>query len=245
MAETSSEEAVPQLRLAKELETSLPECWGTDSDRNIFRSLSEFWRMRVGDDATYDSWYGRSTAYWESDSVTPTLDGVLGGFSDTNGCDIAESAAVLRRIFGDRTDRERALGTLLSLFFAGLWRAAFHSPTCSVRALYPADVAGGVGRVAKDLLYDWFHKVDIVRVCGPIRIHVAWTPAWAAHSVCLCAPPLSTERPKRAHAGGCPQGCCASSSRRADRGTNADVRSRRVHVRLHLGSVLRWLPARH
>uniref|UniRef100_A0A7G3ABA0 Alpha N-terminal protein methyltransferase 1 n=1 Tax=Lutzomyia longipalpis TaxID=7200 RepID=A0A7G3ABA0_LUTLO len=83
-----------------------------------------------------EEFYEKAKKYWET--VSPTIDGILGGFAEVSPRDIQSSAQLLTAIFRlkPRPGRSRAL-----------------------------DCGAGIGRVTKHLLMRFFEKVDLVEQC--------------------------------------------------------------------------------
>ena len=109
------------------------------SDASTWPSPSALWR-----DASYrGTWYDRAAAYWrDHHAAPPTVDGVLGGFANLDAPDAAESRALLRRVAAARGTK--------SDFVA-------------------ADVAAGIGRVAKHvLLACGAARVDVLEQSAPL-----------------------------------------------------------------------------
>jgi len=82
-------------------------------------------------------WYDKSTQYWNVQS--PTVDGVLGGFSSVDPADVRESSKFIED--------------------AGKLRAGMG---CEMRRERALDGGAGIGRVTKHLLSNFFGKVDLL-----------------------------------------------------------------------------------
>lgn len=79
---------------------------GADTEGKVYGTVAEMWRHELqGDvDDPNDGWYGKAIEYWRT--VTPTIDGVLGGLSHVHQVDVLESAQFLADV---AVGRERAL----------------------------------------------------------------------------------------------------------------------------------------
>eukprot|EP00429_Kryptoperidinium_foliaceum_P071028 CAMPEP_0176057720 /NCGR_PEP_ID=MMETSP0120_2-20121206/28751_1 /TAXON_ID=160619 /ORGANISM="Kryptoperidinium foliaceum, Strain CCMP 1326" /LENGTH=265 /DNA_ID=CAMNT_0017391235 /DNA_START=26 /DNA_END=820 /DNA_ORIENTATION=- len=108
---------------------------GADRKRD-YKSVAELWSAEVcGDEEQRKKWYAKGAAYWQEQE--PSINGVLGGFSETHAPDIRES----RRF----VDLLRKAGTL-------------RIPRGTGDAL---DCGAGIGRVTAHLLRHEFGRVDL------------------------------------------------------------------------------------
>lgn len=118
--------------------------------------------ISIEDDATDNTtFYSDAQSYW--DSVEPTVDGMLGGFSQINAVDIRGSLAYLQATF--RTMKP---------------------PPRRRRAL---DCGAGIGRVTRFLLLPMFDRVDAVEQCARFASEM---PAYIAAGGAASASKLGT-----------------------------------------------------
>uniref|UniRef100_A0A182JS85 Alpha N-terminal protein methyltransferase 1 n=1 Tax=Anopheles christyi TaxID=43041 RepID=A0A182JS85_9DIPT len=91
------------------------------------------------DDVIADSknYYNNAKTYWSN--VSPTVDGMLGGFGSISFIDIRGSEQFLKQLYKQKPapGRKRAL-----------------------------DCGAGIGRISKNLLLPWFDQVDLVEQDG-------------------------------------------------------------------------------
>jgi len=102
---------------------------GEDSDGTKYSDVTDLWAG-----LKKDSWYSKAQSYWEGQEAN--LNGVLGGFPETNGPDIRESQRFLdlvRRAEGDAL----RVGSVL-------------------------DAGAGIGRVTSGFLLNAFQQVDLL-----------------------------------------------------------------------------------
>eukprot|EP00927_Polykrikos_kofoidii_P067995 TRINITY_DN63407_c0_g1_i1.p1 TRINITY_DN63407_c0_g1~~TRINITY_DN63407_c0_g1_i1.p1 ORF type:complete len:319 (+),score=63.18 TRINITY_DN63407_c0_g1_i1:77-958(+) len=112
---------------------------GEDSDGTSYNSVGEMWKKELGGSEGREKWYAKATDHWLEQEAS--VDGVLGGYSETNGPDLRESKRFI---------------TLLK---------KTPSPPGNGRAL---DCGAGIGRVTKGLLLDCFKEVDLVEPCAKL-----------------------------------------------------------------------------
>jgi len=113
---------------------------GVDSDGQVYKNLEELWKKEVDSDVTENKdnkWYKSADEYWKS--VTPTIDGMLGGLSHVSSADTIASKFFIKDFIQGTSTR----------------------PAISLdRAL---DCGAGIGRVTKDFLLPiGFKNVDLV-----------------------------------------------------------------------------------
>jgi len=94
------------------------------------------WSEELADESGRASWYAKATEHWESQEAT--INGVLGGYPETNGPDLRESKRFLDMII--RQPSSPRFGLAL-------------------------DAGAGIGRVTKGLLAQCFQRVDLVEPC--------------------------------------------------------------------------------
>lgn len=107
-------------------------------------SPAEFWAevTTPGSDGSPAPWYRTAVGYWSEQEASDR--GVLGGFDELTGVDIADSRAFLHKVLGPHISRTRESGGRLTA----------------------ADCGAGIGRVAGGLLLEFFNGVDLVEPCG-------------------------------------------------------------------------------
>lgn len=106
---------------------------GEDSDGAKYSSIDELWGKELGAEDGRSKWYAKAESHWEAQEAS--LNGVLGGYPETNAPDLRES----RR-------------------FLNLIKKAPSSPQFG-RVI---DCGAGIGRVSCGLLQQLFQTVDIV-----------------------------------------------------------------------------------
>jgi len=107
---------------------------GGDTDGHAYKNVNEMWRKELS--GGRDSWYAKAAHHWETQE--PNLNGILGGFPETNGPDLRESKRFIELI------KQKPL------------------PPTFDRVL---DCGAGIGRVTSGLLLDVFQTVDLVEPC--------------------------------------------------------------------------------
>lgn len=109
---------------------------GEDTDGKEYDSITDMWSSELAGADGRQKWYAKATEWWEVQECS--LNGVLGGYPETNGPDLRESKR-----------------------FLGLIRKGPTSPAFDT----VLDCGAGIGRVTKDLLLPIFNKVDLVEPC--------------------------------------------------------------------------------
>ncbi|CAH1389027.1 unnamed protein product [Nezara viridula] len=93
--------------------------------------------MECGEDESQNQeepvFYSKAKTYWSN--VSPTINGVLGGYGFISSCDIQGSEEFLSKVF------------------------KFENPPNRIRAL---DCGAGIGRITKHLLVKYFETVDLI-----------------------------------------------------------------------------------
>lgn len=87
-------------------------------------------------------WYTSAVQYW--DSISPTNNGVLGGFGQVNSADIMDSRKFLLKSMLSQIKEAKEQGNPLAA----------------------ADCGAGIGRVSSELLLHYFQEVDLVEPSG-------------------------------------------------------------------------------
>uniref|UniRef100_A0A336MG84 Alpha N-terminal protein methyltransferase 1 n=1 Tax=Culicoides sonorensis TaxID=179676 RepID=A0A336MG84_CULSO len=97
-----------------------------------------------------EQYYNNAKKYWNS--IDPNDDGMLGGFASISYCDVQGSSQFLQQIFRTKPSPGRT---------------------------YACDCGAGIGRVSKNLLINFFDKVDLVeqdpRFCEQARENLSQT----------------------------------------------------------------------
>merc|ERR1719401_2706852 len=105
---------------------------GEDTEGHTYDNITEMWRKELAGTEGRRSWYAKAESHWEEQEAS--LNGILGGYPETNGPDLRES----RR-------------------FLDLLRSAPGAPDFGM----VLDCGAGIGRVTSGLLLDVFERVDL------------------------------------------------------------------------------------
>jgi len=120
------------------------EAGGEDTEGHSYTSIADMWSAELAGDEGRRSWYAKATSHWQAQDAS--IDGVLGGYPETNGPDLRESRRFLELL--GRAEGPPCFGTVL-------------------------DCGAGIGRVSRGLLAHLFAKVDLVepneRLLGAVR----------------------------------------------------------------------------
>lgn len=112
---------------------------GEDTEGNEYTDVGDLWSQECNGENGRASWYKKATDHWlEQDA---SINGVLGGFPETNGPDLRES------------------GRFLDLLF--------QSPAGPGKAT-ALDLGAGIGRVSESVLVSRFERVDLVEPCAKL-----------------------------------------------------------------------------
>jgi len=110
----------------------LVDC-GEDTDGRKYKHIDEMWGSELAGEEGRKSWYSGAADYWHAREAT--VDGVLGGYAETNGPDLRESRRFLELL--QKTPGARRFERVL-------------------------DCGAGIGRVTSGLLMNVFDSVDLV-----------------------------------------------------------------------------------
>lgn len=109
------------------------EVGGEDTEGHSYASLSEMWKSELATEDGRTRWYAKATSHWQTQEAN--LNGILGGYPETNGPDLRESRRFLEQ-----------LGTMAAAPGRGS----------------AMDCGAGIGRVTGGLLVHLFDRVDVV-----------------------------------------------------------------------------------
>lgn len=105
---------------------------GEDTEGANYATVDDLWRRELGTTAGREGWYAKATTHWEQQEAS--INGVLGGYPETNGPDLRESKRFLE-----------------------LLRCSASSPGFGTAL----DCGAGIGRVTVGLLQLMFEQVDL------------------------------------------------------------------------------------
>lgn len=106
---------------------------GEDTNGVKYRDIDEMWGSALAGEEGRKSWYAGAADYWQAREAS--VDGVLGGYAETNGPDLRESQRFLELL--QKTAGARRFERVL-------------------------DCGAGIGRVTSGLLMKMFESVDLV-----------------------------------------------------------------------------------
>merc|ERR1719350_2667605 len=112
-------------------------CMGTDTEGGKYKTAGDLWRSELKDEQSRRGWYGVAEKYWDGQEAN--LNGVLGGYPETNGPDLRESKRFLDllRLDGPLPTKSSSAGS-------------------TGGGLSVLDAGAGIGRVTSGLLLDMF-----------------------------------------------------------------------------------------
>jgi len=110
---------------------------GEDSEGREYADVSQMWGCELGAQGGRSQWYAKAASHWDEQEAS--LNGVLGGYPETNGPDLRESRRFLNLL--RRLPAPPSFGTVL-------------------------DCGAGIGRVTRGLLLQCFQRVDLVEPNG-------------------------------------------------------------------------------
>lgn len=101
-----------------------------------------------------DKFYSDGEAYWKT--ISPDINGMLGGFSHISNIDVEGSKDFLRHFFKGCTIKIYEVLNSFHIFLS--------SGTAATKTNYALDCGSGIGRISKHLLLPIFDKVDLLEL---------------------------------------------------------------------------------